>query len=168
MKSSKHTYYISCFPVALCSLILNLLDLIPFCNQCIIYVRYYLRRISVSLLIVCNCHRTQSPLHISQCRRRFNFYSKALCLAIASSYSSQCTISGYGSEMSDRDRSHSYDSQAFSKGHRRCSFRRCKWVNMKHAVLLLSSPLYRNAALVFLFFQCCRLKIFYFTCPLVG
>ncbi|XP_021936755.1 ras-specific guanine nucleotide-releasing factor 2-like isoform X3 [Zootermopsis nevadensis] len=34
------------------------------------------------------------------------------------------SVSGYGSEMSDRDRSHSYDSQAFSKGHWRCGFRK--------------------------------------------
>ncbi|XP_071449632.1 ras-specific guanine nucleotide-releasing factor 1-like isoform X1 [Hetaerina americana] len=33
------------------------------------------------------------------------------------------SVSGYGSE-SDRDRSHSYDSQAFPKGHWRCSFRK--------------------------------------------
>ncbi|BES94772.1 Ras-specific guanine nucleotide-releasing factor [Nesidiocoris tenuis] len=34
------------------------------------------------------------------------------------------SVSGYGSEASDRDRSHSYDSQSFPKGHWRCSYRK--------------------------------------------
>jgi hypothetical protein len=54
-------------------------------------------------------------------------------------------LSGYGSEMSDRDRSHSYDSQSgYSKGHWRCSFRKCKPIGGAREFDKLRSVLFRS------------------------
>ncbi|XP_059486241.1 ras-specific guanine nucleotide-releasing factor 2-like isoform X3 [Neocloeon triangulifer] len=59
-------------------------------------------------------------LHLYDTERR-----RSSALSPCRRTSGASSVSGYGSEMSDRDRSHSYDSQAgYSKGHWRCSFRK--------------------------------------------
>ncbi|KAL1117876.1 hypothetical protein AAG570_004189 [Ranatra chinensis] len=60
---------------------------------------------------------TQTSLQMFECERRRSSVSPRRTSGASS-------VSGYGSEMSDRDRSHSYDSQAFPKGHWRCSYRK--------------------------------------------
>ncbi|XP_073979075.1 ras-specific guanine nucleotide-releasing factor 2-like isoform X2 [Rhodnius prolixus] len=61
---------------------------------------------------------TLSTLHLYNSERRRSSASPRRTSGASS-------VSGYGSEASgDRDRSHSYDSQSFSRGHWRCSFRK--------------------------------------------
>ncbi|XP_014244538.1 ras-specific guanine nucleotide-releasing factor 2-like isoform X2 [Cimex lectularius] len=60
---------------------------------------------------------TLSTLHLYDSERRRSSASPRRTSGASS-------VSGYGSEASDRDRSHSYDSQSFPRGHWRCSFRK--------------------------------------------
>ncbi|KAK7793670.1 hypothetical protein R5R35_013152 [Gryllus longicercus] len=58
------------------------------------------------------------------------------------------SVSGYGSEMSDRDRdrSHSYDSQAFSsKGHWRCSYRKFEEDQRELGLIKEGPPIIRQS-----------------------
>ncbi|XP_049766096.1 ras-specific guanine nucleotide-releasing factor 2-like [Schistocerca cancellata] len=78
---------------------------------------------SVMSLDVLSGRDDHNTLHHYDDRRRSSFSPRRT--------SGASSVSGYGSEMSDRDRdrSHSYDSQGFPRGHWRCSHRKYSHVS---------------------------------------
>ncbi|PNF17446.1 hypothetical protein B7P43_G00360, partial [Cryptotermes secundus] len=93
---------------------------------------------SIMSLDVLGVREDHSTLHLYDSERRRSSASPRRTSGASS-------VSGYGSEMSDRDRSHSYDSQAFSKGHWRCSFRRFEEESRELALIKESPPVIRQS-----------------------
>ncbi|XP_069694869.1 ras-specific guanine nucleotide-releasing factor 2-like [Periplaneta americana] len=93
---------------------------------------------SIMSLDVLGGRDDHSTLHLYDSERRRSSVSPRRTSGASS-------VSGYGSEMSDRDRSHSYDSQAFSKGHWRCSFRKFEEEQRELGLIKEGPPIIRQS-----------------------
>ncbi|KAJ9595043.1 hypothetical protein L9F63_013671, partial [Diploptera punctata] len=93
---------------------------------------------SIMSLDVLGVREDHSTLHLYEGERRRSSVSPRRTSGASS-------VSGYGSEVSDRDRSHSYDSQAFSKGHWRCSYRKFEEEQRELALIKEGPPIIRQS-----------------------